>query len=128
MDRDIAAVLILFLFLALWSVARAGVLEQRVVDPDCPETKTHRVVCQKRRDILMTCNRWATLVQNAQSLGPQRALVILQNYIGDRTPTEQKYIMFFAQDASQFVINHQFKNPEQAYAMAMQACGSWTQG
>ena len=127
MDRDIAAVLILCLFLALWSVARADLLTERG-GLDCPDSKTHRVVCESKRDVLMTCPKWAALVHNSQSLGPQRALMVLKNLIGDRHPQEQRYIMLFAQDASQFVINHRFKNPEQAYAMAMQACGSWAQG
>ena len=120
--------LIIILLSGSPDVDATPLLEQRLGDPDCPETKTHRVVCQKRRDILMTCGRWAALVQNAQNLGPQRSLIVFKNLISERNQQEQTYLLFFAQDASQFVMKHNFKNGDQAYAQAMHACGAWSQG
>jgi hypothetical protein len=63
------------------------------------------------------------LVHNAKSLGPKRALIVFANYIKDRGRGEQHYLMQFAKDASSFVMENNFDNPEHAQMKAMQVCG-----
>lgn len=126
---DAMAVLITAGLIVLWFLlmerVEATPLKQRG-GLECPDTKQHRVICAPGApDVLLTCPKWAGLVSNAQSLGPQRALMIFRNYIKDRHPSERRYLTLFAQDASKFVMKRQFKTPEQAYATAMMACGEW---
>lgn len=129
-QRVIAAVLVSALWLGLaviFVLALWFALAMRVQAAGCSDSKTHRVICEAAPgEYVMSCERWAELVQNNQMLGPGRFTVILRNYIVGRPKAEQFYILLFNADASAFVLANRFANPEVAFAEAMQACGVWS--
>ena len=93
----------------------------------CPPSSTHRVICRDTApdDLAMDCERWAMMVGAAHKLTPQRYLVIMKNYVQDRPPAAQRWMMLFSMDAAAFVAQNDFPNADQAADAALVVCGRY---
>ena len=93
----------------------------------CPPSSTHRVICRDTApdDLVMDCERWSMMVSAAHQLGPQRYLVVMKNYVQDRPPATQRWMMLFSMDAAAFVAQNNFPSPEQAADAALVVCGRY---
>ena len=93
----------------------------------CPPSSTHRVICREPAsdDLAMDCERWAMMVGAAHKLGAQRYLVMMKNYVQDRPPAAQRWMMLFSMDAAAFVAQNDFPSADQAANAALVVCGRY---
>lgn len=72
--------------------------------------------------LVMSCGDWSSMVAASQQLGPVRYKIVLRNRLLSERQGRKRYIEIFANDATTFVLRHEFQNPEQARVSALFNC------